>query len=142
MMDSSSGYQQDEERRYKKTKLPVRRALSKWILFSMERRPLIVKDNPHFSFKEIANLLADQYRNIDEETSKRLDLLVMEDKNRYNLEKEQFDAMDKSEEERPTEENQPGELIFYLVCHNIELFVCNCLSSVKNETSGKIGSRR
>src|SRR5690349_5886208 len=47
----------------------VRKPLSKWLLFTMANREPIRKANPTFSFKEIANALADKYRNLTAEES-------------------------------------------------------------------------
>lgn len=73
-------------KRSRKYKSEVKKVVSKWLLFSGEQRPKVMKEFPHFQFADIAGEVASRYRNISPEDSERLDAIVALDKERYKQE--------------------------------------------------------
>lgn len=73
-------------KRIKRTKSEVKKPVSKWIIFSSEIRPIILKENPNMQFAEVAKTVADLYRNMSANDVERLDNIVLKDKERYRAE--------------------------------------------------------
>lgn len=73
-------------KRPRKYKSEVKKVLSKWLLFSGEQRPQVMKEFPHYKFAEIAAAVAQRYQNMSPEDSERLDSAVALDKERYKAE--------------------------------------------------------
>ena len=87
--DENFGNNHDENspvKRTRKYKSEVKRFASKWILFSNENRPKVMKEFPQYSFPEIARTIAERYHNISAADSERLDDLVAVDRERYKQE--------------------------------------------------------
>jgi hypothetical protein len=61
----------------------VKKPLTKWMIFCTENRTNIFRENPEFSFADVAKILAERYKVLSVEEHNRLDGLVKEDKERY-----------------------------------------------------------
>lgn len=116
-VDIDAEANESPSKRSRKYKSEVKKVVSKWLLFSGEQRPKVMKEFPHFQFAEIAGEVANRYRNISPEDSERLDAIVALDKERYK--RELADAVDDAPRNKsgagPANELPTSTLAFPLV---------------------------
>ena len=114
-------------KRSRKYKSEVKKVLSKWLLFSGEQRPQVMKEFPHYKFAEIAAAVAQRYQNMSSEDSERLDAAVALDKERYKAElAEAEDDLPRINSSTATSQNQlpTSNLEFPLVSSSRSLVGC------------------
>ena len=79
----------NHQNNHKKMKLNIKnikKPFTKWILFSNEYRSTLSKETKGMSIGDSAKIIAEKYKNISIEENERLELLVRQDKERYNNE--------------------------------------------------------
>lgn len=108
-----AGHPEDEanESLPKKARAVVKKPPSKWVLFLTEHRAECSRENPDLGFADITKLLAEQYKNISEEETNRLDKIIQEQKERW----EEFQRTGGAAVSFAEEASQGPELHFPLV---------------------------
>ena len=69
---------------------PPKRAKSGYLLFTIDRRPTLSKEDPTLKAKEIMKKLGKEWNNLDKEEKKMYNDLAEKDKKRYERQKEEF----------------------------------------------------
>ena len=93
-----------KNKKNKKNKDPKapKRALSAWIIFTTEQRPIFKVKNPEKSTTELTTLMSQEWRNMTDGDKKKYEDLSIVDKQRYMKEKEEYES--NSENEKPKKE--------------------------------------
>ncbi len=120
-------------KRSRKYKSEVKKVLSKWLLFSGEQRPKVMKEFPHYKFAEIAAAVAQRYQNMSPEDSERLDAAVALDKERYKAElAEADDDLPRNNSSTATTRDQlpTSNLEFPLVSASLVVFLLHCATKL------------
>ena len=84
-------------KRPKLLKSQVKRPCGKWILYIMENRQRVTRENPELAIKDVTRLMGEMYRSISAEESTRLDEMVKREKERYQA--ELADAIDDDDDD-------------------------------------------
>jgi len=69
-----------------------KRALSAWIIFTTEQRPIFKENNPDKSNTELTTLMSQEWRNMTDEEKKKYTDLAVVDKERYIKEKCEYES--------------------------------------------------
>jgi len=78
----------EQVRRKERDPNAPKRCLSAFMLFAQKRRPACLKANPNASFPEIGQLLGVEWKNLDSSGKEEFEQMAMEDKKRYERERE------------------------------------------------------
>jgi histone H3/H4 len=70
----------------KATKVTIRKPQSTWLIFLGERREVLLKEQPGLPLTQVVRIIGEQFRNLSKEEKDRLELLALQDKERYNKE--------------------------------------------------------
>lgn len=93
----ASGNGKRTVRRRKKDKNAPKRALTAYMIFSMETRTIVVSENPSLSFTEVGRILGERWRALTPEQKKPFEEKANLDKERYALEREEYYKTKKAE---------------------------------------------
>lgn len=83
-------------RRRKKDKNAPKRALTAYMIFSKETRPVVVSENPSLTFTEVGRLLGEKWRALSSDQKKPFEQKSEADKDRYRMEREKYIRMRKA----------------------------------------------
>jgi len=70
-----------------------KRARGSFVMFTNEARPKIMKEYPSIKFVDLGILLGERWRNLSPEAKKSYEILAAQDKERFNQEMEQYNAL-------------------------------------------------
>lgn len=108
-ISKTNNKKKNENKKKKKDPNAPKRALSAYIFFTKEFRPIIKRDNPTLKFGEIAKKLGETWREMDDEEKVPYNKLASEDKIRYIADKEEYDK--KKNKENENSENDNSEYV-------------------------------
>ena len=91
-----------KNKKVKDPKAP-KRALSAWIIFTTEQRPIFKKNNPDKSNTELTTLMSQEWRIMTDSDKKKYEDLANVDKERYMKEKEEYESNSESENSENSE---------------------------------------
>ena len=85
------------KKKEKKESNGPKRALSPYLLYTMDRRPDLKKEKPELSNKQMISEMSQEWNKMKEEEKKKYIQKALEDKKRYEKEKALFDAKNSGE---------------------------------------------
>ncbi|KAL7461000.1 hypothetical protein ACHAXS_001437 [Conticribra weissflogii] len=79
-------------KRAKKLKDPnaPKRARGSFVFFTLDARPLIIKENPGIKFTEVGTIMGEKWRALSTEEKEKYEAMALEDKKRFNDEMETY----------------------------------------------------
>lgn len=99
-----------KNKKVKDPKAP-KRALSAWIIFTTEQRPIFKENNPDKSNTELTTLMSQEWRIMTDSDKKKYEDLANVDKERYMKEKEEYESNSESENEIENESEKPKKKV-------------------------------
>jgi len=84
----------EPKKRKKKDPSAPKRAMTAYLFFSIEQRPIVKKDNPDIAFGDIAKEISAKWKDLDAHDKKKYDKLAEADKKRYEKEKDNYQPPD------------------------------------------------
>ena len=97
------------KRNPKKDPNAPKRAMSAYMMFVLDKRQEIKRQNPNASFGEIGKMVADRWMAMTEEVGGASRRQSEEDKARYLKEKQEYDARQDDEEENKSDDESSSE---------------------------------
>lgn len=70
---------------------PPKRPLASFFLFKKEIYEAVKKDNPDCKITELTKIIAEKWKNVDEKTKKGYENLHLENKKKYEVERQAYE---------------------------------------------------
>lgn len=114
-MTNSDDVQNAQSAAQSKRSKPIKKPLSAWLIFSIEKREILSKEQPHKTFQEISKEVGEHYRSLTEEEKQVFENRAKLDKQRYLREVEETKSDQNFASPRSPEPEKGGGVIIPLV---------------------------